>query len=75
VEGSQGVVGFRVDSVSEVLRIPADTVEPPPAAVASLEDDYIRGVGKLKDKLLMLIDLEGLMQGTYRDIGLVQKSG
>ncbi len=54
-------VGFVVDSVSEVLRIPASTVEPPPPVVAGLDSDYISGVGKLADKLLILLDLDKLL--------------
>jgi len=50
-------VGLVVDEVSEVLRIPADTVEPPPPIVAGVESEYIRGVGKLEDRLLILLDL------------------
>lgn len=50
-------VGLVVDEVSEVLRIPASTVEPPPPIVAGVESDYIKGVGKLDDRLLILLDL------------------
>jgi purine-binding chemotaxis protein CheW len=55
------IVGFIVDSVSEVLRIPAGTVEPPPPVVAGMESDYISGVGKLQDRLLILLDLDRLL--------------
>ena len=50
-------VGLVVDEVSEVLRIPADTVEPPPPIVGGVESEYINGVGKLEDRLLILLDL------------------
>jgi len=50
-------VGLIVDEVSEVLRIPVDTVEPPPPIVAGVESEYIKGVGKLEDRLLILLDL------------------
>lgn len=55
------IVGFVVDSVSEVLRIPVSTVEPPPPVVAGLDSDYISGVGKLADRLLILLDLDKLL--------------
>jgi Chemotaxis signal transduction protein len=55
------IVGFVVDSVSEVLRIPASTVETPPSVVSGVEAEYIRGVGKLQDRLLILIDLDRLL--------------
>ena len=61
IEISNMIVGFVVDSVSEVLRIPANTVEPPPPVVAGLESEYISGVGKLQDRLLILLDLNRLL--------------
>lgn len=61
IEISQMVVGFVVDSVSEVLRIPASTVEPPPSIVSGIDSEYINGVGKLNDRLLIMIDLNKLL--------------
>jgi purine-binding chemotaxis protein CheW len=61
IEINNMIVGFVVDSVSEVLRIPAGTVEPPPPVVAGLESEYISGVGKLHDRLLILLDLDKLL--------------
>ena len=61
IEINTMIVGFGVDSVSEVLRIPASTVEPPPPVVAGLESEYISGVGKLEDRLLILLDLDRLL--------------
>lgn len=55
------IVGFVVDAVSEVLRIPAGTVEPPPPVVAGVESDYISGVGKLRERLLIMLDLDRLL--------------
>lgn len=55
------IVGFVVDSVSEVLRLPLNTVEPPPPVVAGLDSDYISGVGKLEDRLLIMLDLDRLL--------------
>lgn len=53
--------GFIVDSVSEVLRIPTSAIEPPPSIVAGIESEYINGVGKLDDRLLILINLGKLL--------------
>ncbi|MCA1986306.1 MAG: chemotaxis protein CheW [Desulfovibrio sp.] len=55
------VVGFVVDEVSEVLRIPSSTVEPPPAIVSGIDSEYIDGVGKIEDRLLILLDLDRLL--------------
>ncbi|WP_428561126.1 MAG: chemotaxis protein CheW [Solidesulfovibrio sp. DCME] len=55
------IIGFVVDGVSEVLRIQSNTVEPPPPVVAGIESEYIKGVGKLDDRLLILLDLDKLI--------------
>lgn len=60
VEVNGTVLGFIVDSVSEVLRIPADTVEPPPR-LGKIEREYVSGVGKLDNRLLILLDVDRLM--------------
>jgi purine-binding chemotaxis protein CheW len=41
------IIGVVVDSVSEVLRLPVEAVEPPPAVVSGRDAKYIRGVGKI----------------------------
>lgn len=52
------VLGFIVDSVSEVLRIPNSTIEPPPSIIKGIESEFIEGVGKLEDRLLILLELK-----------------
>jgi purine-binding chemotaxis protein CheW len=61
IEINNMIVGFVVDSVSEVLRIPAGTGEPPPPVGAGVDSEYISGVGKLQDRLLILLDLDKLL--------------
>lgn len=60
VEVKGTVLGFIVDSVSEVLRVPKDTVEPPPR-LGKVEREYVSGVGKLDNRLLILLDVDRLM--------------
>lgn len=67
VDVDNRTVGLKVDAVSEVLRLPADTVEPPPAIVTGAESDYIKGVGKLDGRLLILLDVEKILTRTERD--------
>lgn len=61
-------VGMMVDAVTEVLRVSRDTVEPPPAVVTNKGMDYISGVGKIGERLLILLDLEKLLQGMEREL-------
>ncbi|MGE5508135.1 MAG: chemotaxis protein CheW [Chitinophagales bacterium] len=62
VEVGDKTVGITVDDVSEVLRLPVGTIDPPPA-VAGADQGFLTGVGKLDQRLLMLLDLEKLMPG------------
>jgi purine-binding chemotaxis protein CheW len=57
VDINGSIMGMIVDAVSEVLRLPADTIEPPPELVTGINSEYIKGVAKLKDRLLIFLDL------------------
>jgi len=58
VELDGKTIGFLVDAVSEVLRIPRSITEPPPPMVSGIQSEYITAVGKLEDRLLILLDLD-----------------
>jgi purine-binding chemotaxis protein CheW len=60
VEAHARVIGFIVDRVHEVLRVGREIVEPAPGMVTSIDADFIAGVGKLDDRLLILLDLPRL---------------
>jgi purine-binding chemotaxis protein CheW len=66
VETRGAVLGFIVDSVSEVFRIPADRVEPPPR-LGKVDREYVSGVGKIDARLLILLDVDRLMND-YREL-------
>ncbi|MBI4714879.1 MAG: protein phosphatase CheZ, partial [Nitrospirae bacterium] len=57
-----GRVGLLVDSVREVLRLREDTLEPPPAMIRGISAEFIRGIGKLEDRLILLLDLSRLFE-------------
>jgi purine-binding chemotaxis protein CheW len=60
VEINNKTIGFVVDSVSEVLRISGSIMEAPPSIVSGINSEYITSIGKLDDRLLILLDLEKL---------------
>lgn len=64
VEVNRRVLGFIVDRVHEVLRIDDSIVEPAPAMACSVDSEFISGVGKLEDRLIILLDLEKLFSST-----------
>ncbi len=61
VELTNNTIGFLVDAVSEVLRIPKNITEQPPELVTGVDTKYITSVAKLEDRLLILLDLEKLL--------------
>jgi len=60
VEVKDRVIGFIVDRVHEVLRINANIVDPPPSMISTIDSDFVKGVGKLEDRLIILLEIERL---------------
>ncbi|WP_412710084.1 chemotaxis protein CheW [Atrimonas thermophila] len=55
-------VGMVVDAVEEVLRLSMEDIEPPSTLVASVDEQYLKGVGKTGDRLVVLLDLEAILK-------------
>jgi purine-binding chemotaxis protein CheW len=58
VEVAHVILGFIVDSVEEVLRLPEECIEPMPPTGRGGVDECHRGVGRVNGRLVMLLDLE-----------------
>ncbi|MHC1576333.1 MAG: chemotaxis protein CheW [Methanosarcinaceae archaeon] len=76
VEVDTNEIGMIVDSVSEVKRIPRSDVEPAPAIITSkISEDYLRGVGKVDNRLLILLNLEKVLTGKeVEEISAIENS-
>jgi purine-binding chemotaxis protein CheW len=62
IEMNDRTVGFIVDEVNEVLRIPKNNTEAPPDVVmGNLDSGYITSVARIENRLLLLLDLQKLM--------------
>jgi purine-binding chemotaxis protein CheW len=55
-EGRQ-TVGVVVDAVNEVLDLAVEDIEPPPAFGANIRTDFIRGMGRVREKFVILLDV------------------
>lgn len=56
-------IGIMVDAVSEVLRVKHEQIAPPPPTVAGLGKEYLTGLVKLEDRLLILLDIDRVLGG------------
>jgi purine-binding chemotaxis protein CheW len=61
-------VGIMVDSVSEVLRVKHAQIAPPPPTVAALGKEYLTGLVKLEDQLLILLDIDKILDADAADL-------
>ncbi|MEO9170065.1 MAG: chemotaxis protein CheW [Candidatus Baltobacteraceae bacterium] len=60
-------VGIVVDSVSEVNNVPIENVEEAPEMIAGVGTEYIQGVGKMGDRLIIMLDLTMVMSGEEKN--------
>ncbi|PTQ78895.1 purine-binding chemotaxis protein CheW [Nitrosomonas oligotropha] len=66
------VMGIVVDGVSDVLTLKAEQMCPTPGFGSVIDTEYIRGLGTINERMLILIDIEKLMGSS--DMGLINQS-
>ena len=66
------VVGIVVDSVSDVMELPPESLRPAPDVESVIDSASVLGLGSLGDRMLILLDIERLMASP--DMGLVSDS-
>lgn len=54
--------GLIVDRITQVLRVPHDRLEPPPQTIATADAEYLRGVVRLEDRLVILLNLARVLE-------------
>ena len=63
------VVGAVVDSVSDVLELPAETIKPAPQMGSVVDTSYLIGIASVAERMLVLVDIESLMSSA--ELGLI----
>jgi purine-binding chemotaxis protein CheW len=67
------LVGLVVDSVSQVVRIPADQIEAPPPVAGGLPSEIVDGVGKIGDRLIVLLNIDAILSaGEREDLDVIE---
>lgn len=68
VNVGQRTMGCTVDMVSQVLRIPQDSIQPAPESVTADGANYISGFAKLEGRLMILLDIDELLDPKKLDL-------
>lgn len=61
VDINQTMIGILVDTVSEVLDISAGQIEPPPSFGSRIDTEFILGMGKVKDRVKILLEIDKVL--------------
>jgi len=64
------VVGIVVDGVSDVIELQPEQIRPAPEFRASVHTEYIQGLATVDDKMLIVLDIEGMMLS--EDMALIE---
>jgi purine-binding chemotaxis protein CheW len=66
------IVGIVVDSVSDVMELPPESLKAAPDVESVIDSGSVVGLGSLGDRMLILLDIERLMSGS--DMGLMSEA-
>ncbi|MBW6511939.1 MAG: chemotaxis protein CheW [Desulfuromonadaceae bacterium] len=55
------IVGLLVDSITQVVRLADDEIEPPPMVLSGLDRDMLDGVGRSQDRMIILLNLNNVI--------------
>ena len=61
VEWKGQIIGFWVDCVKEVLRVPVSNIAKPPDMILTIAGQYLEGIVEVKDRLLILLDMDRIL--------------
>lgn len=76
-ENGGRVIGLLVDAVSEVRKLPAEAVEPPPEMIAAVGIEYITGVAKAGERLTIFLDMKKILnvEDMKKIVSTVEQAG
>jgi len=61
IETNDKLTGLMVDNVHQVVRISQDHVDPPSELIEGVSEQYIWGIGRLKDRLIVILNLANIL--------------
>jgi purine-binding chemotaxis protein CheW len=61
IETTDKLTGLMVDNVHQVVRISRNNVDPPSELIEGVSEEYIWGIGRLKDRLIVILNLSNIL--------------
>lgn len=61
IETNDKQVGLLVDNVHQVVRIPVSSIDPPSDLIMGMSEDFISGIGRLKDRLIVILNMTNII--------------
>ncbi|MEI7638294.1 MAG: chemotaxis protein CheW [Syntrophus sp. (in: bacteria)] len=72
VEDDKTILGALVDSVQEVFELEANQIEPPPRIGSRWRTEFIKGIGKRNEELIIILDIDRVFSST--ELGVIQEA-
>jgi purine-binding chemotaxis protein CheW len=61
IEADGKLVGILVDNVHQVVRIPESFIDPPESMIEGVSQEFVYGIGRLKDRLIVILNMTDLL--------------
>ncbi len=59
------VVGIIVDTAREFIKIPTESIEPPPEALTGLSGRYLEGIATIDERMILVLNLDAVLDLDY----------
>lgn len=66
INAGNRVVGLVVDTAREFIKIPTESIEPPPEALTGLSGKYLEGIATIKERMILVLNLDAVLDLDYQ---------
>ena len=66
INAGDRVVGLIVDTAREFIKIPTESIEPPPEALTGLSGQYLEGIATIKERMILVLNLDAVLDLDYQ---------
>ena len=66
INSGERVVGLIVDTAREFIKIPTESIEPPPEALTGLTGEYLEGIAAIKERMILVLNLDAVLDLDYQ---------